>query len=224
MSFEIIGMLGKVLRLRGSSFRMVPNPTSDQWGKFIGNKPSWTVASLMKVFHAKVTELVDAEAFGSDHKIKHLLDHMEKISNLDCDDEAKLSVQCRETIHDSLDDVDKYLLSLKQALVLNVLVAHLTNVVDVLDDANSALNTIVLAEKEKSLIEYYFYHVRLTVMGNLDSDNKPLTKQKKDQRNTIWISLMFRMLCWFLLHDFDKADVKIVPSDLKGSRMPIFIG
>lgn len=61
------------------------------------------------------------------------------------------------------------------------------------------------------------------MIGNLDAKEKPLTKDAKEQRNTIWISLIFRMLCWLLLHDFDKADAKIVPSDLQGSRMPIFI-
>ena len=61
------------------------------------------------------------------------------------------------------------------------------------------------------------------MIGNLDAKGKPLTKGDKELRNTIWISLIFRMFCWLLLHDFDKADAKIVPSDLKGSRMPIFI-
>ena len=61
------------------------------------------------------------------------------------------------------------------------------------------------------------------MVGNLDAKEILLTKDAKEQRNTIWISLIFRMLCWLLLHDFDKADSKIVPSDLKGSRMPIFI-
>lgn len=57
------------------------------------------------------------------------------------------------------------------------------------------------------------------------ANGRPLTykdSKEKEVRNTIWISLVFRMLCWLLLHDFDKADVKIVPSELKGSRMPIF--
>jgi len=92
---------------------------------------------------------------------------------------------------------------------------------EILNDPNSPLNSIVLANKEEALLSYYFYQVRPAVIGNLDFDGKPLSQDRKEQRNTIWVSLIFRMLCWLLLHDFDKADVKVVPSDLKGSRMPV---
>lgn len=224
-------MLGQVLRIRGSSFRMVPNPTSDQWGKLVGNKPSWTIARLLKVFQVKVKDLAEQEGLFPEHKIRHMLGYMEKIFELGCEDEATLGIQCREAIHDSLDVVDIYLLSLKQAEVLNVLVAHLTKVVDILDDAGSLLNTIVqfsgvLADKEESFLGYYFKELLPAVIQNLESNKKlqPLSNERKGQWTTIWISLMFRMLCWLLLHDFDTADVKIVPSNLKGSRMPIFIG
>jgi hypothetical protein len=49
-------------------------------------------------------------------------------------------------------------------------------------------------------------------------------KGEKDERGSIWMTLVWRGLCWMLLHDFDKVDKKVVPSDLKGSRMPVFIG
>jgi hypothetical protein len=95
---------------------------------------------------------------------------------------------------------------------------------EILDDPNSPLNTIVLANKEDPLLSHYFYEIRPSVIGNLDSNRRPLARAQKEERNVIWISFVFRMLCWLLLHDFDKSDVKIVPSDLCGSRMPIFIG
>jgi hypothetical protein len=41
ISFEIVGMLGKVFRLRGSNFRMIPNPTGDHRLKSNGPKASW---------------------------------------------------------------------------------------------------------------------------------------------------------------------------------------
>ena len=59
VNFEIIGMLGKVFRIRGSSFRMLPNPTSDPMVKQVGRKPAWKVARLMQVFQDKVKELSD---------------------------------------------------------------------------------------------------------------------------------------------------------------------
>jgi hypothetical protein len=228
VAFEIIGMLGKVFRIRGSNFRMLPNPTSDHWLKKIGAKASWKITRLMEVFQAKLNELIENEGlndeFEKGNRITAIASQWKRISELNCTDEANLSIEVREAIHDAIDETTKYLLSISQLDVLSVLVAHITKVVDVLEDQTSALNTIVLANKEDALLSYYFYIIRPAVVGNLDLNKKPLSKSEKEERNTIWITLIFRMLCWLLLHDFDKSDVKIVPSDLRGSRMPVYIG
>ncbi|PHH93337.1 hypothetical protein CDD83_7122 [Cordyceps sp. RAO-2017] len=39
----------------------------------------------------------------------------------------------------------------------------------------------------------------------------------------IWCVLVFRMICWLMLHDFNKLDVQISKSELLGSRMPVYI-
>lgn len=39
----------------------------------------------------------------------------------------------------------------------------------------------------------------------------------------IWCTLVFRMLCWLLLHDFHKKDAQIPKSELLGSRLPVYI-
>lgn len=41
--------------------------------------------------------------------------------------------------------------------------------------------------------------------------------------SNIWCTLVFRMLCWLLLHDFHKKDVQISKSELLGSRLPVYI-
>lgn len=43
------------------------------------------------------------------------------------------------------------------------------------------------------------------------------------RRHTIWSALVFRMICWLLLHDFDKKDVQLPKSELLGSRLSVFI-
>jgi hypothetical protein len=217
-------MLGKVFRIRGSNFRMLPNPTMDFWLKKSGQKASWKITELMKVFQEKLKELTKSEGFEDLHQCTIISKQWDGIAKLGCEDEVNLTVQAREAIHDALDHRTTYLLSLKQVDVLSVLVAHLTKVMEILDDQNSPLNTIVLANKEDTLLSHYFYEIRPAVIGNLDSNKRPLSREEKEQRNTVWISLIFRMLCWLLLHDFDKSDNKIVPSDLKGSRMPVYIG
>lgn len=39
----------------------------------------------------------------------------------------------------------------------------------------------------------------------------------------IWCTLVFRMICWLMLHDFNKLDVQVPKSDLLGSRMPVYV-
>ncbi|KAH6648317.1 hypothetical protein BKA67DRAFT_360231 [Truncatella angustata] len=43
------------------------------------------------------------------------------------------------------------------------------------------------------------------------------------RRSDIWCTLVFRMLCWLLLHDFDKHDVQLSKSELMGSRLPVYV-
>ena len=43
------------------------------------------------------------------------------------------------------------------------------------------------------------------------------------RRNVIWCALVFRMLCWLSLHDFDKKDIQLPKSEMIGSRLPAFI-
>ncbi len=70
------------------------------------------------------------------------------------------------------------------------------------------------------------------VRGDADDDTRTLvTRQqtgfedvdKLGTLNTIWCSLVLRMLCWLLLHDFHKNDVQISKSELLGSRLPVYI-
>ncbi|KAF9872787.1 modin [Colletotrichum karsti] len=39
----------------------------------------------------------------------------------------------------------------------------------------------------------------------------------------IWCTLVFRSICWLMLHDFHPHDVNIVPTELFGSRIPVYI-
>ncbi|TFB03064.1 hypothetical protein CCMA1212_005510 [Trichoderma ghanense] len=41
--------------------------------------------------------------------------------------------------------------------------------------------------------------------------------------NDVWCTLVFRMVCWLMLHNFDKKDVQLPKSELLGSRMPVYI-
>ncbi|KAL7941176.1 hypothetical protein V8C42DRAFT_335554 [Trichoderma barbatum] len=39
----------------------------------------------------------------------------------------------------------------------------------------------------------------------------------------VWCTLVFRMVCWLMLHNFNNKDVQLPKSELLGSRMPVYI-
>jgi len=59
-----------------------------------------------------------------------------------------------------------------------------------------------------------------TAPPNLGLD---ITTSLESQASEVWCTLVLRMLCWLLLHDFNKKDVQIAKSELLGSRLPVYI-
>ncbi|EAQ85532.1 hypothetical protein CHGG_09546 [Chaetomium globosum CBS 148.51] len=54
-------------------------------------------------------------------------------------------------------------------------------------------------------------------------DPEDETTKLESTASAIWCTLVLRMLCWLLLHDFNKKDVQISKSELLGSRLPVYI-
>jgi hypothetical protein len=50
----------------------------------------------------------------------------------------------------------------------------------------------------------------------------PLTDEAVSH-DDVWCTLLFRMICWLMLHDFNKLDIQLSKSELLGSRMPVYI-
>jgi hypothetical protein len=102
-------MLGKSFRIRGSNFRMLPNPTTDFWAKMTFQKPAWKVTKLMEVFQEKLTELIKSEGLHGDHEIVKISRTWEDISGLKMGaDDDKIPLDVCELIHDALDDRTAY--------------------------------------------------------------------------------------------------------------------
>lgn len=69
-------------------------------------------------------------------------------------------------------------------------------------------------------------------LTSLDSDNGDseaamahATEDMMPDANVkdVWCALVLRMICWLMLHDFDRLDVQVPKSELFGSRMPVYI-
>lgn len=54
------------------------------------------------------------------------------------------------------------------------------------------------------------------------STTAPLAAQPVSH-DDVWCTLVFRMICWLMLHDFNKLDIQLNKSELLGSRMPVYI-
>ncbi|CCF33658.1 modin [Colletotrichum higginsianum] len=62
----------------------------------------------------------------------------------------------------------------------------------------------------------------------MDDDDEPVALfmlgEEHVSHEDIWCTLVFRMICWLMLHDFHKKDVQVsTKSELLGSRLPVYI-
>ena len=132
-------------------------------------------------------------------------------------------IDVREEIHDALDRINEQFQDPKafpQSEITSVLASHLQTILAAADDIQHVMNLYDADDVDGKLVPWYFDGVLPTVKnGDLFLDD-----DQKSKRGVIWLGLIFRMICWFSLHDFDKHDVNRMPADMKGSRMPVFIG
>jgi hypothetical protein len=216
----MIGMLAKPVRIRGSNFKMLPNPTEDKWQGDLGLLLDW--AAGMEAFQLLLAEhiaAVDSSPTGPNELTLAVSEQWKKMRPFWKNSLNEIDIDMREAIHDGLDMTISPLENIAmRETIENVVVTHLLEVVRASDEIRHSL--LVPGSNVNSFVQYYFNIIRVKVANG----EVKVSEGERDKRNAIWIALMFRMICWFLLHDFDKADVNIIPSELKGSRIPVAIG
>ena len=149
-------------------------------------------------------------------------DHWTKIQNVWVEN---IDLDIRERIHDALDATAACFQDAHAFLpieIMSVVTSHISIVLSATEELQLAIHAPCHDEKdvEGKLMKFYFEKVLPRVAG----DGPDSSDDAKDDRSIIWSGLMFRMICWFLLHDFDRNDINRMDSALKGSRMPVFIG
>jgi hypothetical protein len=126
-----------------------------------------------------------------------------------------------EAIHHGLDRIDihlNYQSIFTTEQTTSVAASHLETVMTHFETIKESID-----QDRSNATEIFLHYYVENIRPKVENDGLDLTDEARQIRSVIWIALMCRMVCWFLLHDFDKADVNIVPSDLMGSRMPIYI-
>ena len=228
-------MLAEPVRIRGSNFKMVPNPTGDKWQGDLDLPLDW--AAGMEAFQLLLTEhiaAVESSSTRPNELTRAVSEQWKNMRPFWKNSPYEIDIAMREAIHDGLDMTVAPLKNIvMRKTIENVVVSHLSEVMVASDEIRHSL--LVPGSNVSNFVKYYFNHIRdrvardrviKVVNGEVTVLNGGVnvSEEERDKRNAIWIVLMFRMICWFLLHDFNKRDVNIIPSDLKDSRMPVAIG
>ncbi|KAF7547910.1 hypothetical protein G7Z17_g7397 [Cylindrodendrum hubeiense] len=229
VAFEVMGMLGKNLHIKNSSFRMLPNPTYYHWDeKFF---------SLRKLLHEyKVT--VHSEYFNMDLAVEdsdpwlrwsyrfqnsnfsspppwgnwtgELAEEIEEAMS-QSDNEHEFFIPVLNALHAALDQCDRFLRKKSKEDVLYIMRNHLQLIMGDLNDYPSTskfkeVNTVSPEERQEKHMQVYFSHILPGI--------KPRLEFGIEETSDIWCALIFRMLCWLILHGFHEKDAQIPKSEL----------
>lgn len=239
-------MLARTLRMPRSNFRYIPNPTNYRW-----DRRTFSLLNLLTGFRDELGSRVRTAAtdrlFARVNRVLEV-HHVEQDpappSSCHC-------CECLDELSTALQEADD-LLSREPDLVVNIVARHFDAVLADLN-TDSVLTELISnlrpPEREARFMRYYFRRVRPIVVGLFEDgvelspeleegniatapvaasgDRSEVSMEKPpsatDQRDIIWCTLVFRMLCWLQLHEFGRKDVMIPKSELLGSRLEAYI-
>lgn len=213
-------MIGKTFRIRSSCLKMLPNPTSDRWS---GDASGINWFGEMREFQKRLKELINELTTSSKHEIPALLVTISNEWSKMMPMWVKCDIDMREKTHDALDKINEKFEKKENFSgndIRSVLASHIKTVLEKSDEIQSAMNSSSISESDSKLVKFYFE----TIFPRVKDDTLSLDEKEKLKRGVIWLGLVFHMICWFSLHDFHKDDINAMPADMKGSRMPVFIG
>lgn len=240
----MIAMIGQVFRMPSSSFKRIPNPTPDPWLNDLDP------CRIQSEFQACIKHMLD-DPNNTTPPSDQLLWIQSSWNNTLIPiwkaHESEIDIDLRDTIQQVLEECDSYLQACGEATVIFVVGAHIYAVLEEITDPQSFLHSRD-CDTEGEIWQHYFKYIREKVndfqgmseaekvlenIASVVDTSAPAngsTKaagissvSKAELRQDIWLILMFRMSLWWLLHDFDENDQLIIPTRLKGSRMPVYI-
>ncbi|EMT70465.1 hypothetical protein FOC4_g10008922 [Fusarium odoratissimum] len=288
VAFEMLGMVGIVLQIKNTAFRMLPNPTIHHW-----DRKFFSVRTLLVTYKSVLEEaanyqmqeapvetqshamfnnndqisMIISEAVPRERRLVqfvlriHLQEVLGMFNSQNTDQESaegcsETEVEKEELLRSS-DQPPKVHRINKQQM------AHKYR--KVMFHKLQRLDPASYGERHAVLIDMYISWVRENVIwkicSELDRQRKRQNHQNEPQRiqrtgtlfgarlagdgdeldddgvdtegcweskakqeiSDVWCVLIFRMICWLLLHDFHKLDVQIDKDGLFGSRLPVYI-
>ncbi|KAH7218871.1 hypothetical protein DER44DRAFT_739035 [Fusarium oxysporum] len=212
VAFELMGMLGQTMHVINRPFTYIPNPTMHIW-----NRRLCSFRKLLEEFFSWKTSLDglmgDTLSSGLSH-IFHLVEMIEVELSKKHPKEPYTPEQL-DSLHKAISRTDDILTQGedRRLLVLDVLRQHLHALAHKRDFA--ILFKGAVEEKERRFMGVYFDIILPKASASEDNTNPT--------RVLVWCALVFRMICWFLLHNIAEGDVQLPKGDLLGSRIPAYI-
>lgn len=240
VAFEILGMLGRVLHMKHSFYRMLPNPTFYIWNRQYFDISKLLISYDEMIRPAAIVERVSVH-FGK------LQRQAEAVKNaLKPQTQSTSKPFPYDVLHEALEKCNTFLTDeVTRSDTERVLREHIQIVLSMLNEETETpaavavpttseampkpnapvgfadLNEASSDSKQEKLMEIYFHQVLPKINGSQLRSTPP--NYGSEQDTNIWCTLVFRSLCWLFLHDFHKNDKQISKSELLGSRLPVYV-
>lgn len=223
-------MLARTLHMKDRCFTYLPNPTSSRW-----NRNHFSRRRLLSSFCSEILGEKAALSQEESEESRELRSICDSASHVDAaipqcrdDDLAPLHLN---VLRNALDKTDALLRTYHKGLVLDVLRCHVNEILHAairLDgeatEEQDSFNNLAFVPREsleRELMEKYFHVIRQrVVVGDLKDSKLP---SDAATRNAIWSGLVFRMICWLLLHNFHQNDVQLLDYERDRSNMWVYI-
>ncbi|KAF5679804.1 modin [Fusarium heterosporum] len=251
--FELIGMVGQIFHIKDLCFRYIPNPCYCVWSardfslpkllaaylKYIQEDPDMARRQLPIPVQTLLSPKTSIHPQDGTH-----LDYSWQTQDLlhsvieDLDDVLKPYFTTRS---------DTPLSHLGQ----DILGVHFQEVLSQMNSKPSPSSTMVAfprfeglntGDKEDLLMETYFQQILPAVLRSVSTTFFSLKTSDSEFRvvkgeaaqaaeyaayvlasKEVWCTLVLRMICWLILHDFHPDDIQITKGGVLGSRLPVYV-
>ncbi|KAH6632086.1 hypothetical protein F5144DRAFT_240588 [Chaetomium tenue] len=239
--FELVGMLGRPMHIRGIAGRTLPNPLPYRW-----DDKSFSPKRLLTAYVNRVLDGV-AQSIGYGEVARTISSLKIFTSDPQFHLLPESDPKFLHNLHDMVDWCDDELLqwdSESRREILLVISTHIETfwgsllksqepkLYDYSSNLHSAfrhLDKLDLEDRERGLVEIYFDTVYPRHRQDMGPPDKPSQQpwgilfNEKPKTAAIWPLLMLRMVCWLNLHTFHAADVQLPKVDLMGTQLPVYI-
>ncbi|KAM0550812.1 hypothetical protein ACHAPJ_008675 [Fusarium lateritium] len=253
ITFELIGMVGQIFHIKNLCFRYIPNPCYCVWSsrglslrkllasyqRYLQEDPEMTNGQLFIHVHGLIFATT-----GIQSRDGTVREHSWQAQNA--------LHQVLEELDDTLRPNPIFSgTQSRPSLVQDILGAHFQEVLSLMNGQPSSAATtqpfprfdsLNADNKEDLLMKAYFQQVLPAVLRSVSATFFTLKRSDSEfhvvkgetaqtaeyaeyllASKDVWCTLVLRMICWLMLHEFHRDDVQIPKGDLFANEVPVYI-